>query len=356
VAERLTDRGIAVLKASGKPYLIFDSEVSGLALKVYPSGRKSFVFDWRQLGRQRRIVIGKHPTWTIGKARIHASRLRLKADTGEIVAPERGGRVADLLEQWREVVRLTRRPNTVKSYNQMIDTHILPAVGRSEPKAISRNAVEQWHGTIARGTPITANRALATLSAFLSWLEHDGKVERNPCKGVRRKPENQRHIFLDADEIEAAHAALDRDNDRAAALALRLALLTGCRIGEAVTLAADQIDAGHRVWIKPHGLTKQKRTSVIPLQDEAVNLAQELLRIGVPDYESCRLCWGRVRVIIGRPDVRVHDLRHSRASSLARGGASLPQIGRLLGHASPATTQRYMHLVDRDLRDLVERS
>jgi site-specific recombinase XerD len=49
-------------------------------------------------------------------------------------------------------------------------------------------------------------------------------------------------------------------------------------------------------------------------------------------------------------------LRHSRASALARGGASLMQIGKVLGHTAPATTARYSHLVDRDLVDLIERS
>ena len=96
-------------------------------------------------------------------------------------------------------------------------------------------------------------------SAFLSWLEHDRKIEHNPAKGVRRRPENQRHVFLDADEIKAAHAALDQDNNRAAALALRLALLTGCRIGEVLSLAADQLDAARRIWVKPSAHTKQKR-------------------------------------------------------------------------------------------------
>ena len=355
MAERLTDRSIAALKPAEISVLYFDSEVNGLAVRVYPSGIKSFVFDWRQNGRQRRIVIGKPPVWTIGKARLHASRLRLKAGTGGIVAPERGGRVADLIEQWREVVRLTRRPNTVKSYNQMI-AHILAAFGKFEPRMITRNAIEAWHGSLAQAMPITANRALATLSAFLSWLQHDGRVDRNVAKGVKRRPENQRQVFLDADEINRAHGLLSADSNRRAALALRLALLTGCRIGEALTITSDQIDAGRAVWIKPHGLTKQKRAHITPLQQEALSIALELLAFGLPDYETCRLCWGRIRKIIGRNDVRIHDLRHSRASALARGGASLPQIGRLLGHSAPATTNRYMHLVATDLRDLVDRS
>lgn len=58
MAERLTDRGIAALKPSDTSILIFDSEVSGLAARVYPSGRKVFVFDWRENHRQRRITLG----------------------------------------------------------------------------------------------------------------------------------------------------------------------------------------------------------------------------------------------------------------------------------------------------------
>ena len=103
MAERLTDRGIAAIKPAARSFLVFDSEVSGLAVRVYPSGRKVFVFDWRENGggRQRRLSIGRHPVWTIGKARAHAGRLRLLADTGDTVAPGRGERIADLIEQWR---------------------------------------------------------------------------------------------------------------------------------------------------------------------------------------------------------------------------------------------------------------
>jgi len=216
--------------------------------------------------------------------------------------------------------------------------------------------VEQWHGEMAQHTPIQANRSLGVLSAFMTWLEHDHKIDGNPCRGVRRRSENQRHVFLDADEIASAHTALSGDNNRSAALALRLALLTGCRIGETLNLTSGQLNSSRKLWIKPAATTKQKKVHVVPLQPEALELAKELLRIGVPDYESCKRAWERARKIVGREDVRIHDLRHSRASSLARGGASLPQIGRVLGHTSASTTQRYAHLVATDLVDLIERS
>jgi integrase len=302
-------------------------------------------------------ALGGRSVRTIGKARASASKLRVRVDSGEEVVPARGQRVADLLEIWCETVALTRRPGTAAGYRRLIAAHIGPSFGKDMPAAITRNRVEVWHGGIAAATPIHANRALGTLSAFMSWLERDHKIERNPCRGVRRAPENQRHTFLNASEIAAAHKVLAGDNqDKPAALALRLALLTGCRIGEATGIEAGQLDVSRSVWVKAASSTKQKRVHVAPLQPEALVIAKALLELPRPKYEDCRQAWLRARKLIGREDVRVHDLRHSRASSLARNGASLVQIGRVLGHTAPHTTARYAHLIDSDLVDLVEKS
>jgi integrase len=137
---------------------------------------------------------------------------------------------------------------------------------------------------------------------------------------------------------------------------LQLALMTGARIGETLSLTAAQVDLNRAVWVKPAAATKQKRVHVLPLQREALAVVRELLGLGRPDHDRCRRAWERVRNAIGRSDCHIHDLRHSRASVLARNGASLLQIGRVLGHTAPSTTARYAHLVDKDLVDLVERS
>ena len=356
MATRLTDRFVASLKPSDITTYEFDSEVSGLAVKLYPSGRRTFIFDWRENNRQRRVTIGAFPTWSIGKARSHASKLRLKADVGETVVIERGGRVADLIEQWKEVVRLTRRPSTGAGYLGMVNVYILPAFGRDDPKAITRNRVEHWHAQLAQRVPVRANRCLAVLSSFMSWLEHDRRIDHNPCKSVRKRSESPRQVFLSAKEIAAAHKALKAHNDRSAALTLRLTLLTGCRIGEALKLAPDQIDSARKVWVKPAAYVKTARTHIIPLQADALDVAKQLLDVGVPTYDGVRIVWERVKEIIGRPECRIHDLRHSRASSLARAGASLVEIGAVLGHTKAQTTQRYTHLVSGDLVNLVERA
>jgi integrase len=260
-----------------------------------------------------------------------------------------------LAETWLAIIQQTRAAETHRKYSRLMGKLILPRFGKIEPRGLTRNAIEHWHAEISPERPVEANRAMACLSAFLGWLEHDHLIERNPVPGLRRNPENQRHIFLAADEIAAAQTALDADEDRAAALAIKLALLTGCRIGECCSLTSEQIDAVNALWVKQAGQVKQRKLHAVPIPKAAVAVALQLIQLGPPDYERCHACWSRVRLKIGRADVRIHDLRHSRASALARHGASLPQIGKLLGHASPQTTQRYAHLVAADLRDLVER-
>lgn len=80
----------------------------------------------------------------------------------------RGSTVAELIEAWREVVKLTRRPSTATAYGYMIDKNIVPEFGKMQPRDITRNAVEAWHGRIAQQTPIHDNRVLGTLSSFMS--------------------------------------------------------------------------------------------------------------------------------------------------------------------------------------------
>jgi len=56
--------------------------------------------------------------------------------------------------------------------------------------------------------------------------------------------------------------------------------------------------------------------------------------------------WRRIRRRAGLDDLRIHDLRHSFASSAVGMGESLPMIGKLLGHSQVQTTARYAHLAD----------
>jgi site-specific recombinase XerD len=66
--------------------------------------------------------------------------------------------------------------------------------------------------------------------------------------------------------------------------------------------------------------------------------------------QEIRRFWIRIQTEARLPNVRIHDLRHTFASLLVSGGASLEMIGKLLGHTQMRTTQRYAHLMDSPLR------
>jgi site-specific recombinase XerD len=63
--------------------------------------------------------------------------------------------------------------------------------------------------------------------------------------------------------------------------------------------------------------------------------------------------WKRIREAAGIGDVRVHDLRHSFASTLVNAGVSLYEVQSLLGHRRATTTQRYAHLAPDRLKSTV---
>ena len=110
-------------------------------------------------------------------------------------------------------------------------------------------------------------------------------------------------------------------------------------------------------------MTKQRKIHRLPISDEAAAIVRQRQLLvprgctllfpsdtsGQPVKEIRRF-WMAIQKAVGIPDVRIHDLRHTFASLLVSGGASLEMIGKLLGHSQMQTTQRYAHLMDSPLR------
>ena len=150
---------------------------------------------------------------------------------------------------------------------------------------------------------------------------------------------------------------------------MRLLLMTGARSGEIFSMRWDGLDVKAGTWIKPSSETKQKSDHIVPLSAPVRQLLKEIREQApksLPEYvfpgpgeqghiTTIKKSWAKICKQAGISGLRVHDLRHSFASQLASGGASLPLIGALLGHSQPATTARYAHLFDDPQRAAVER-
>ena len=144
--------------------------------------------------------------------------------------------------------------------------------------------------------------------------------------------------------------------------AVRLLMLTGCRLGEIMTLQWEHVDIAGKALRLPDSKTGAK---VVHLGQPAVEVLEKIERVEenpwviVGTKPGARLTdlqpfWQRVRARAGLKDVRIHDLRHTFASTAVASGQGLPMIGKLLGHTQVQTTARYAHLAADPVKDAAD--
>jgi integrase len=385
---RLTDAAIKRLPVPAKGSRItYDGLVPGFGARVTAGGHRAFILTYRtRSGRERRYTIGGAGDWTVGAARIEARRLRHLIDQGgdplaDIEAERAAPTVSDLIARFiAEHVEPRTRPETKRAYIRILHKHIGPHFGKHTKVAdVGFADIDALHRKITNdGAPYVANRCVAVMSKMFGLAVRWQMCERNPCRGIGRNYETKRKRYLDGDELARLTAALARYPEQQVSNIIRLALLTGARIGEVRAMRwADLADSDERggtrtIWTKPASTTKQKADHIVPLSAPAQQLLAGIRErqaagrkpLGEFVFPSYLNKSGHVlnierpwRAICKAADItglRVHDLRHSFASQLVSSGASLPLIGALLGHANVTTTSRYAHLFDDPLRKAVD--
>jgi len=198
----------------------------------------------------------------------------------------------------------------------------------------------------------SSNRLKAALSAVFSFAIQRGYGVHNPVRLVPAEPENNHRVrFLSDGERTALLAACRHSRWDKLYLLVVLALMTGSRKGELLGIHWEQVDWANRSITLP--ITKNGTPRVLSLPQPAID---ELLRFAATSglvFASNRRPqvstdgrdhWDAAREAAGLVDFKFHDLRHSAASYLAMGGASLLEVGDVLGHRSVQTTKRYAHL------------
>jgi len=225
-----------------------------------------------------------------------------------------------------------------------------PATGDAEQDAKRQRA---------KRTGATVNRYLAGLSSCLGYgVKTLQWIERNPCERIQKPEESKGRVrFLSDDERAALLAACKPHDDLY--LAVVLALSTGARQAEIMTLRYGQIDFKRQVIALTH--TKNGETRALPLVGTAFTLLQERARVRSltddrvfpptraakkADCLDLRQPWEKALKAAGIADFHWHDLRHTAASYLAMSGVSLVEISKVLGHRTMQMVSRYSHLSD----------
>jgi len=281
--------------------------------------------------------------------------------------------MVDLIERFRAEHLPRKRPSTRDDYERTLRLHIGPHFGQHTKVAVVRfEDVDALHRKVtAAGNPYQANRTIALLSKMFSLAQRWRMLDTNPCKGIERNTEYHRRRYLSGDELVRLTQALAKHPDQQVANAVRIMLLTGARRGEVLGMRWDDVKLGTGIWSKLPSSTKQKEHHQVPLSAPALQLLSEIdkrqRRAGkrpkfvfpsngaTGHYVEIKKSWRQITKAAGIEGLRIHDLRHSYASQLVSGGASLPLIGALLGHSNPATTARYAHLFHDPLRAATEK-
>ncbi len=369
---KLTKRFVESLPVKASSYFVWDIDVIGFGIRVMPSGTRTYQVQYRRGARTRRSAIGRHGVVSADQARSRARELlglvAIGNDPVEDIARERtASTVAALCDRFLEVHVAERcKPNTARDYRGSVKRMIKPKLGSLKVTEIARSDIADLHFH-HRETPYQANRMLSLLSKMFNmaeiWgLRPDGS---NPCRHVAKYPEPRRERFLTASELETLGGVLQRsaeDGSETAHViaAIRLLILTGCRLSEIQQLRWDFI-TGRGIEL-PDSKTGAR---CIPLPTAAREILTTLPRTsGNPYVIEGRLAnshitdlqrpWQRLRKKAGLDDVRIHDLRHTYASVAVSGGMPIQMVGRLLGHSQMQTTLRYAHLADDPVQKAAE--
>lgn len=390
MAGKLTKSVVDVAESRDHDYFLWDSDLKGFGIKIAKGGRKSYVCKYRvgsgRTAPTRRMTIGAHGSpWTVDQARAQARKLLGRAANGEDPAKEKQEEkkqitVAQLCDLYLENGVGTKKASTIATDRGRIDRHIKPLLGKKKVRDVTRADVKLFlqniangktsvdektglHGrAIVKGGKGTATRTVGLLGGIFSYAFDCGLIEINPVRGVKRFPDKKGQRYLSQQELVALGQTIADAEERGlnphALAILKLLVFTGARKGEIETLRWDEVDFKGGYLRLADSKTGQK---AVPLNAGALEILSKIPRLqnsvyvftahrGEGHYEGTPKVWRIIRNIAGLDDVRMHDLRHSFASIAVSGGASLPIIGALLGHADAATTQRYAHLHDDPLK------
>ena len=368
---KLTKRLVESLAPKAKDYIVWDDELPGFGIRVWPSGKRVYILKYRtENGRQRKPRLGPHGPLTADDARRRA-RLWLgeaaggNDPSGERSEARRAPTLAEFAERYmQEHAQAKKKPLSVREDRRLLDRVILPELGSRKLGEIEREDIARLHHNLHK-TPYQANRALALLSRMFNLAEawRLRPDHSNPCRHVTKFKEKRRERWLTEEELARLGAVLSeceaaQSETMSALHAVSLLILTGARVSEILALKWSHIDWEQRCVRLPDSKTGAK---TIFLSAPAIETLTSIPRTEGNDHVivggrtgaalvDLEKPWQRIRVKAGLDDVRLHDLRHSFASHAVRKGWSLPMIGGLLGHRETATTARYAHLAVAPLR------
>lgn len=388
---KLNKRVVDAAQARDKDYFIWDDDLPGFGLRIFVSGKRSYVIQYRAQGRSRRYTIGLHGVWTPELARQEAKIQLGRVAKGDNPAEERqldhqAITVKQLCELYLAdleaglILGKGNRPKkatTIGTDTGRIQRHIIPLLGSRRVKDLSKADINKalkdiMAGKTAisvktkklRGKAIvsggagTATRTVGLLGGILTYAMEAGIITANPAHGIRKPKDNVRDRRLTEDEYRLLGRILrDAVDDGQYAMAAEISrqiALTGCRRMEMIGLQWAEMDTGgsclRLINSKEGKSTRPVGLPVVEYMEKRREDAEGTYVFpGQGDnnaFGAFPRHWDKILKGTELEGITPHVLRHSFASIGNDLGFTEVTIAALVGHSKGSVTSKYIHTLD----------
>jgi len=345
--------------------------ITGFVLECRSTGGKTYYLRYAdQAGRQKQFKIGGYNDITFAAARKSAQQRRSEVVMGGDPGAQKAlvksiPTYADLASKHLDFIK---NQKSYASVEMCLRVHCLPKWGKTRLTDMNSRSMAQWlsekRASGLSPASVEKLRVIIGRSFVLGASWDIPGTERNPTRGIPRTPlNNGRERFLSAEEATRLREAVAASQNSQLQHVVGLLLLTGARLRELLDAKWENVDVKRRSWLIPTSKTGKARH--VPLSTAALAIIEQLPHFKdcpwlVPNPEtrlpfvSIKHGWQRAIREAKLPGLRLHDLRHSAASFMVNSGVDLFAVGKVLGHASYQSTQRYSHLANDTLLAAVE--
>ncbi len=368
---KLTKSSIDVLPTPSSDVIYWDAAFPGFGLKVTPKGRKVFVVLYRTGGagsKLRKYTIGPYGRVTLHQARVAAQKVfAAKLEGRDLAAEKREARrrvVADRVEDLLETFILQHVSQNRSAYeiSRLLRREMgKPWSGRSIHEITKRDVVDVISAIEQRGAPGTANKTLKVIKTFLRWCVGRAVLDRSPAEGVPMpaKVVTRDRVLTDGELAQVILAARQMSGPYGGIV--ELLALTGQRREEVAAMTWGELDLHRRVWTLPKSRTKNAKEHAVHLSEQSMAvLLRTTVRgpfvftvLGSKPFREFSRTKRQIDEFSGVTGWRLHDLRRTCVSGMARLGIAPHVADKILNHQSgtisgvAAVYQRHEFLAER---------
>ena len=284
----LTNTKINAAKPKEKLYKLSDG--GGLALWIYPSGKKTWRFEYRRQDKKLdTITFGSYPEISLADARI------MREEKRSLVAKNVDPKLADekenivtfktLFELWYERYYETVSPGYAMQMYNIVNYNIMPELGNVDIMTIKpKKIVDTLLPMEIRGSLEQLRKAKRVTGQIFDFAVARGLIEYNPVSSISNKafksPVSVNYSALKPDQLnDLINLMYNSNMDLITRNCIMWQLLTLCRPSEATNASWQELDLDHKLWVIPAERMKTNRQHTVPLSSLATDIIKEMYNI-----------------------------------------------------------------------------